>query len=147
MAEETERIVEEGLPHPSLEQEAKQPEGETADRKLNVIIPSMVGQIAFGSAPSSALPPGIPPSAKSEQAQQYVNTTAPILDMMNFHECLGPMTYISPTARLIIGGVILIGGVVVMKLPQMKKQKEKKEQKEKRDAEDKPDDSRSPEGQ
>jgi len=116
-------------------------EPETPDRSLNLVIPSMVAQFAFGSPPTSSLPPGVAASPESEEAQQYVNYTAPILDMIDFHLCLGPIGHISPTARLVIGGVVLIGGVVAMKLPairQKKKEKEEKEEHHEKDRSDNP---------
>jgi len=131
MVENAQEIIEETLPPISEQETPRSPEEDQdeGDRSMNIIIPSMVGQFAFGSPPTSALPPGVAASPQSEQAQQYVNHTAPILDMIDFHRCLGPMAHISPMARLIIGGMILIGGVVIMKLPVIKQKKKEKEEK------------------
>ena len=128
-----EGIREETLPPTPEHEEPKEAQDEKPDRRMNVFIPSMVGQFTFGSPPTSALPPGVAATPQSEESQKYVNNTAPILDMIDFHLCLGPMAHISPTARLIIGAVVLIGGVVVVKLPVIKQKK-----KEKKDEDDKP---------
>jgi len=142
MAEETksESVAEEEIREETLSptvteiDEQKDAQEEQPDRSMNFLIPSMVGQFAFGSPPTSALPEGAIATPQSEESQRYVNNTAPVLEMIDFHLCLGPMAHISPTARLIIGGVVLIGGVIVLKLPVIKqKNKDKKEKKDEED--------------
>jgi len=134
-----EEITAELLP-PTFDQQEDQDaetgekDSRTPDRNLNVVIPTIVAQVAFGSFPTSSLPDGIPPSPQSDQAERYVQFTAPILELIDFHECLGGMEEISRTGRLIIGGLVLVGGVVAMKLPE--RTQRKKQEKEKEDEED-----------
>ena len=52
-----------------------------------------------------------------------MSTVAPILDLIEFHKCLGPMGDLPPTVRLIIGSAAIIGGVVLIKVGQGRKKK------------------------
>ncbi len=75
--------------------------------ELNFEIPIAVARICWPHDPAAG--------------DAYVQSTAPILDLIEFHKCLGPMGDLPPTARLIIGAAVIVGGVVVIKIGQQKK--------------------------
>jgi hypothetical protein len=118
-----EEIREEQLPEDEPIPEAGGIEPVDDTSRLNDEIPAVVGQIVFQSPPTSRLPPGMPPTEASEQAERYVNLTSPILHMVQFHTCLGGVAHLSPTARLIIGVSALLGGALIMKLPGRKRER------------------------
>ena len=118
-----EPIVEEPLPGPGTEG-AGEEELESAlepDRNLNVVLPSIIAQVAFRAKPEAE---GGKPLTPKEMADHYVGFTAPILDMIEFHTCLGVIGELSPTVRLIIGVVVLAGGVLLVQPPKPQKKKE-----------------------
>jgi hypothetical protein len=114
-----EPIVEEPLPGPEKEgtEEAAFEAALEPDRQLNVILPSVIAQVAFRAKPEAE---GGKPLTPEEMAQQYVSFTSPILDMVEFHTCLGVIGELSPTVRLIIGVVVLAGGILLVQPPKPK---------------------------
>lgn len=78
------------------------------DAGLNYAIPIAVSRICWPHDPA--------------EGDKYVQSTAPILDLIEFHKCLGPMGDLPPVARLIIGAAVIVGGVVVIKIGQQKKE-------------------------
>jgi len=118
-----EPIVEEPLPGAEKEgaEEATFEAALEPDRKLNVILPTVIAQVAFRPMPEAE---GGKPLTPEEMAKQYVSFTAPILDMIEFHTCLGIIGELSPTVRLIIGVVVLAGGILLVQPPKPKKKEE-----------------------
>jgi len=114
--EEDLRTADPPEPEPGEDQTTPEPTPEELDRNLNYQIPYAVGQIAWPN--------------EAELAQRYVNTTGPILNLIDFHTCLGPMGQLPPTARLIIGCAAIIGGVVMIKVGQARKEKDEQRQKQ-----------------
>ena len=95
------------------EQFNPQPDAEGDPRLLNKVLPSVIAQVVF--TPTAATgPDGAPPDPK-QLAAQYVAMTSQILDLVEFHTCLGGMGELSKTTRLIIGVVALAGGVLLMR--------------------------------
>ena len=86
-----------------------------ADRRVNLAIPVLVATSVFGSAPTSVLPKGTEPSPQSELSQRYINQTVPILEIIDFHECISVIGELSPTVRLLIGCGALAMGIVLVK--------------------------------
>lgn len=86
-----------------------------SDPRLNQAIPLMIATTVFGSPPTSHLPEGVEATEASELSQKYVTQTAPILEIISFHECLDAITELSPTVRLIIGTAVLGIGIAILK--------------------------------
>ena len=99
LGEAQEKLDPRAIPEPEPEKEP--------DPGFNFQIPIAVARIAW---PHDTV-----------AADQYVNTVAPILDLIEFHKCLGPMGDLPPTVRLIIGSAAIIGGVVLIKVGQRPK--------------------------
>lgn len=92
--------------------------------EINRVITTMIAGIAFRETPQRE--DGKPPSPK-ELAAQYVQFTTPILDMIEFHQCLDVVGTLSKNARLGIGVGVLVLGLVLYRLPLSRaKKKEKK---------------------
>lgn len=98
------------------------PPPQKSDPRVNVVLPSLIASTIFRSAPTSSLPSGALPTPASERAQGYVNLTVPVLEMVEFHECLGVIGELSPTVRLIIGTATL-GIAAAIMMPRVKKSK------------------------
>jgi len=107
---EEELPAEEELTGPEEPTPSPEPEGDP--RLLNKVIPTVIAQVVF--APTAAAANGAPPDPQ-QLAAQYVAMTSQILDLVEFHECLGAMGELSKTTRLIIGVVALAGGIFLMK--------------------------------
>lgn len=95
-----------------------------SDPRLNQAIPLMIATTVFGSPPTSHLPEGVEATEASELSQKYVTQTAPILEIISFHECLDVITELSPTVRLIIGTAVLGIGIAILKPKKIKEEKE-----------------------
>lgn len=107
------KAQEELEPDPKVETEP-QPEVEREpDRQLNYSIPIAVAKISWPHDPA--------------MADNYVQTTAPLLDLIEFHKCLKGMGDLPPMVRLALGLAVITGGVVVMKVTQQKQKKEPRE--------------------
>ena len=115
-----ELIEEEPLEQPEgMEQpDATEPAASVPDRSINRVIPTLISSVVF--APSASGGDGKPLSPE-ELGKQYVAFTAPVLDMIEFHTCLGAVGELSQTTRLIIGLGVLVGGALVMKPKTQKK--------------------------
>lgn len=83
------------------------------ERILNKVIPSVIAQVAFAPAVTTGAD-GKPPDPQ-QLAAQYVAMTSQVLDLIDFHECLGGVGELSKTTRLIIGVATLAGGVFLMR--------------------------------
>lgn len=123
--EPIEDVVEEELPGEEdlggEEKYSPPPEPEGDPRLLNKVIPTVIAQVVF--APTAAGGSDGAPPDPQQLAAQYVAMTSQILDLVEFHTCLGGMGELSKTTRLIIGVVALAGGVLLMrpKKPRMKR--------------------------
>jgi hypothetical protein len=88
--------------------------------EINRVITTMIAGIAFRETPQRE--DGKPPSPK-ELAAQYVEFTTPILDMIEFQQCLDAVGTLSKNARLGIGVGVLVLGLILYRLPLSKKKK------------------------
>lgn len=91
--------------------------------EINRVITTMIAGIAFRETPQRE--DGKPPSPK-ELAAQYVQFTTPILDMIEFQQCLDAVGTLSKNARLGIGVGVLVLGLIMYRLPLSRAKKEKK---------------------
>lgn len=100
------------------------PEPPTPDRSINQIIPTLIANVLF--APSKETGDG-KPLTPEQLGKQYVAFTAPVLDMIEFHKCLGAVGELSQTTRLVIGIGVLAGGLIFLRPPKQQRKKEKSE--------------------
>jgi len=100
------RIPEEVLADLLLSQEG--------DPRINEVVPKLVGSVAFPKEP--------------DLKKQYVDQTTPILEILSFHTCCGPVATLSPGVRLIASLVAIVGGVVLIKVEHRKEKEESEEE-------------------
>jgi len=86
-----------------------EPDGATAepDRSMNMLLPSMIGGMAFRDPQLTAA---------------YVQRTAPWLDMVDFHTCLGGLERMSKGMKWAVALTALLGSLWLMKQEQKAQQ-------------------------
>jgi len=107
-----------GLIPPGPEADAPDYIDPATGHMVNESLASLIATLGYRSPPTSELiARGQPPTVRSQVAQTYVSRVVPWLDILRFYETLGPLTLLSPQARLIVCMLILVGSLVFIRPP------------------------------